>query len=168
MTPEFETPSLQDVYHVYSMNHAFYLKSFDRISDTNFSKSLVAGKPTFQWIAAHLANTKCHAANRLGADFELRWDKEVGGMTAVYKDGVTYPSKNEILEVWNPVTDRYLELLTQTTDVQLEQSVDFQPPGVPATVQGLITFLAFHESYHIGQLGMLVSQLGDKPLAKPD
>ena len=165
MSVKFETPALQDLY---SLNHGFFTRSLDRMPDDYFSKSNLNGKPSFQWIAAHLTNTKCRAANKLGADFGLPWDDLVGGMDAVYKEGKSYPSKKEILEIWNPVTNRFLELLTRTADVQLEQEVDFGLPGVPQNVQGLLSFLCFHESYHVGQLGMLVSVSGGNPLAKPD
>jgi uncharacterized damage-inducible protein DinB len=88
------------------------------------------------------------------------WLDRFGGSSAS-TDGADYPPLGELAEVWNSLGPRFDDALAA-----LDEEALAGPPGrdglpLPEpNLRGLVTFMAFHESYHVGQVGLLRTQFG--------
>ncbi len=63
-----------------------------------------------------------------------------------------YPPFSEVKEAWDKISLAMPEMLEAATEEQLATKQGFEPPGMDNNLRGILTFLAFHEAYHIGQM----------------
>jgi hypothetical protein len=71
-----------------------------------------------------------------------------------------YPSTEEILESWDRVSDILMRQLEAADTATLAAEPPFRFPVNDETVLGGVAFLAHHEGYHLGQLGLIRKALG--------
>ena len=72
---------------------------------------------------------------------------------------VKYPSLSEIKESWNELSKPFTEKMASLTSEQLTAESGARVP-TGKTVSDLLSFIASHESYHIGQLSIIRKYLG--------
>jgi len=106
------------------------------------------------WVAGHLARYRFALTAMLGLEVESPWGDLYRKGTGA-EDTTEYPSLDEIKAVWKEISARMLKGLEEATEDQLTKEPPWTKPGMENTIRGTITFLAFHESYHLGQLGYL-------------
>lgn len=105
------------------------------------------------WIAGHATVVRARFAAGLGRPYELPW-------AVLFRRGGTndaeaeWPSIETILAAWDEVDAVLQQRLSELTADDLAAA---SPPGVgfDGTMNGLIQLMAFHDAYHVGQLGYL-------------
>jgi len=89
---------------------------------------------------------------------QILGDKETFAHDALFDRGAKArpisecPPFSEIKEAWDKISLKMPELLESATEQQLETKQEFAPPGMEDNLRGVLTFLSFHEAYHIGQI----------------
>jgi len=76
------------------------------------------------------------------------------------QDDAPYPPIGEVRQQWATTGKTFDDALAAMTDEVARQSDDHSAPMVEKTLLGLVSFIAWHESYHLGQIGMIVRDLG--------
>lgn len=115
------------------------------------------------WVAGHLAQFRCRIARLLGSDREVAWEALFATGSHAMPDDA-YPAEDAVLALWSDVsTDVQLRLAAASTEV-LNAPPMVRTPSTDGTVGGALVLFAFHEGYHIGQLGYLRKWLGYSPL----
>ena len=115
------------------------------------------------WIAGHLAQSRVRIINIIGGQRPQPWT----GMFdtgSVIGDLARYPQASVIIERWAALSEELMDRLEQVTS---EQLVGPPPPRVASpdgTLRSALALLAFHEGYHVGQLGFVRKWLGFSPL----
>lgn len=71
-----------------------------------------------------------------------------------------YPSVEEMRRVWDEVSQKLLTTLASAPADQLAKPALNGPPSFDGKVSGNVAFLAFHETYHVGQVSYLRKWLG--------
>jgi len=71
-----------------------------------------------------------------------------------------YPSVAEIRQAWDEVSAKLSGILADVSAEKLSQPAPKGPPSFDGKVSGLVAFLAFHETYHVGQISYLRKWLG--------
>lgn len=112
---------------------------------------------TINWLIGHLADARGGALALLSGD--RTWpDAEL----ALYKRGADSldPAHalplSELTRRFASVQEPLLQHLKLLTDERAAQKAPFSPSGNPdETVGSLMGVLAFHEVYHVGQVGLL-------------
>jgi uncharacterized damage-inducible protein DinB len=114
------------------------------------------------WIVGHLAWARSRTLNLLGSPWSAPWlplfergAKPVGP--------AQYPPPAEVLAAWNTLCDALPGAMESVTDEIL--SAPFRPPSIDGKVSGMVDFLAFHETYHLGQAAYLRRWLGHEGIA---
>ena len=74
-----------------------------------------------------------------------------------------YPSLTNNLKDWDTITSKFSEALSALTTEQLDAKAPFPSP-LGDTIGGMLAFLAHHEAYHIGQLGILRKYFGKEAM----
>ena len=100
------------------------------------------------WVVRHVVNTRDRFLPSLGQKCVLAAPAEALRL-------------EELITAWGESQDRLVTGLRNLTEAQLESDAPFNPRG--GAVGKLAPFLltsAFHEAYHVGQLGILRRILG--------
>ena len=81
-----------------------------------------------------------------------------------------FPPLDEVLVHWEDVTTRLRARLGRLDDAALDADCPFRAPVDDGSLLGGLMFLAAHEAYHVGQLGLIrkLHGHGSARLAPPD
>lgn len=116
------------------------------------------------FLAAHLVDSRYWLLNLLGDKQASPLKGAEGGFNDIDKVS-SYPSLSEIQTAWTSVGAALDRQLKSVGTAELEAPLD---PGFPLeskTVLGVTAFMVQHESYHLGQLGLLRKHAGLEAMA---
>ncbi len=111
------------------------------------------------WIAGHVVVHRAKALRLLGQPWSAPWE-------SLFARGVAksaseqYPKPEEVLQEWKHVCEGLRAGLANVSAELLNKPSSNAGRAFEATVAGTISFLSFHESYHVGQMGYLRKWLG--------
>ena len=115
------------------------------------------------WIAGHLAQSRVRIINILGGQTPQPWT----GMFdtgSVIGDLARYPEARVIIDRWNDLSEELMDRLERLTADQLLAAPPARVASPDGTLRGALALLAFHDGYHVGQLGFVRKWLGFSPL----
>ncbi len=111
------------------------------------------------WLAGHIAGSRNGLATALGVGLDLPWASAFRMKTQPDPAGCTVALSDircAIAALSEGLSKRFAEL----TETDLAGAASFQLPVPDQTIRGLITFLTFHEVYHVGQMAYVKKWLG--------
>ena len=111
------------------------------------------------WVAGHLVVHRGAVLKSLGADWDASWSSLFRRGAKLTADE-EYPSIHEIKSAWEVVSKKLFASLNDAPSERLSQPAPSGPPSFDGKVSGLVAFLAFHETYHVGQVSYLRKWLG--------
>jgi hypothetical protein len=109
------------------------------------------------WVMGHLVWARGAVLKTLGSDISIHW-APLFGRGAKLEDGQQYPTVEEVCNAWTDVSGRLATCLAEVPAEALDKPHD--KPTFDGKVGGFVAFLAFHESYHVGQVSYLRKWLG--------
>jgi hypothetical protein len=111
------------------------------------------------WVAGHLIVSRAGVLKLLGTDWAAPWSSLFGrGAKLTTPD--QYPVVEEIRTAWDDVSGQLLASFATTPPDVLAKTAPERTPSFDGNVSGTIAFLAFHETYHVGQVSYLRKWLG--------
>ena len=116
------------------------------------------------WMAGHLGFARCTALKVLGSTWTRPWI-DLFGRGAVALEDSKYPSVEEVMAAWNETSRILPETLAAATQQTLAAP---PPPGLPSfdgKMSGVVSFIAIHEAYHVGQAAYLRRLLGHSQIS---
>jgi hypothetical protein len=75
-----------------------------------------------------------------------------------------HPTLDELLARWRALDDAIARRLGELTEAELSAPPTARLPSPDGTLRGALAAVAFHEAYHLGQLGYVRRWLGYSPL----
>lgn len=108
------------------------------------------------WVMGHLVWSRGNLLRTLGSDFSLTWAKHFARGAKL--DDQLYPQVDEVRGAWADVSERLTTALDAVPAEVLAKAHD--KPTFDGKLGGFIAFLAFHETYHVGQVSYLRKWLG--------
>ena len=145
--------------HAYRQNAALLNKSFEGLKAEEW---LTSPKPTSNpelWILGHVVWARSMALKLLGSPWERPW-LSLFARGAKLPERSQYPSPEEIMLGWQEVSTNLTAALEGATDEVLSAPAPEKSPSFDGKVGGMVTFLAFHEAYHVGQAAYLRCWMG--------
>jgi uncharacterized damage-inducible protein DinB len=113
------------------------------------------------WVMGHLVWARGNVVKTLGSPWSLDWAKQFSrGAAGV--DAADYPAVEEVSKAWADVSAELPKFLAAASPELLDKPHD--KPTFDGKMGGFIAFLAFHETYHVGQVGYLRKWLGHSQL----
>lgn len=111
------------------------------------------------FLVGHLLACRTQVLMSLGLADENPWH-EIFGKNNPAEDHVNYPSMEELAQAWKDLGKTLHDALAGLSDEQvLAPGPDFLPVE-DRTNRGLLQFFAWHEAYHLGQVGLLRTEFG--------
>jgi DinB family protein len=150
---------LQQISLIYKLNNGVVTRTLDGLSDDEVWQSPPGGGNPIGWILGHLAEYRTSLLALLGSPLQTEWQPRLFGRGAVRGDRRVYPPRASIVSTWNATHAAMRDAFAAATAAQLSGPPAIELPGV-RTLADQIAFGAFHESYHVGQMGYVRRQLG--------
>jgi uncharacterized damage-inducible protein DinB len=152
-------PSLQPTAAIFGLNTRLLHNCLAGVNDELANRRITPGTNSLAFLAAHLEDSRHYVCRQLG--------RELANPLA----GVLKPGKNldevgplppvaAILEAWDAVSAHLLGVVEELKEEEILRPAGFRFPGTDGTMGGMLTFMAQHDSYHIGQMALLRAQLG--------
>jgi len=158
MNPRIKLPV-----ELFSVSDPLVLKAVEQVKESDlFVRPMDKGN-SFHWVFGHITATRYGLAQALGVKASVAWEKLFDyGVEVV--DQKEYPSLGEIKTAFLDVSGKLKERFETVTDKDLEGEPPFPIPGLEKSLAGYLTFLSYHEGYHVGQLAYLLRLHGGDKL----
>ena len=156
--------SVGDVTLIFKLNNRLVTTALEGLSDEEVWTRPNGAGNAMGWILGHITETRGSLLAELGDTTGMPWPKQFsrGSSPAATADR---PSRAVIEDAWRATSARMREGFERLTPERLAELPKKQGlPGV-TDLASFITFMAFHESYHVGQLGYVRRLLGKKTIA---
>ncbi len=150
---------LAPLYEIFKLNSRIYLNCLDGMDDDQASWRPSDNSNSAAFIALHLVDTRHHIAGLVGLKLENPFASMVKGRKSI-AEMRGLPALDELRDAWKGVTGEVRVRLGQLGEAELKQDTGSKLPIDDKSLLGALTFLMQHESYHIGQLGLLRKQVG--------
>ncbi|MCB1036723.1 MAG: DinB family protein, partial [Acidobacteria bacterium] len=112
---------------------------------------------SISFLVGHLLASRASALKMVGEDLP----EPLGAKAAA--QGSEFPKVAQLAREWNEVALRFSEALGKLDAEQVLAPAGGLPVS-DQTVRGALMFRAWHESYHVGQIGLIRTELGYAPL----
>lgn len=145
------TKSLADIF---SFNSKMVRFGLEDLTDEGYDHRMRGGEgSSIRFLVGHLLASRIAVLKLLGQEAEA--DRMAAGSPA----GSEEPSLAEQRERWDEVAETLSAALGRLGD---EDALAPQEglPVADRTVRGALMFRSWHESYHVGQIGMIRTELG--------
>lgn len=139
---------------IFNMNERLFMNALEGVTDEQAMERISDHNNPLIWIAAHTVWARYNMLVFLGKPaknpFEGRFEN-----FKPYESSDKYPKLEKIKEEWKKGSQLLKEALEATTEEHLSGDSPIKSPIGDFTNAGTIAFLAQHESYDIGQMGLL-------------
>jgi len=149
---------------MYKQNDAMLAKSIAGLTDAEWKTRPNDNSNCVLWVVGHSVWARSMVLSMLGGAWTRPWlGKFVRGSKPV--DASEYPSAEEIVTAWAEVSDSLKAAMESAPLSVLEAPAPEKMPTFDGKMSGLVGFLAYHETYHVGQLAYLRCWLGHERVA---
>lgn len=148
----------------YRRNDDFLLRMVKDLPPEDWLKRPTDCTNHITWIVGHILWTRKALLARLGTEWSTPW---LGLFARGVKldESAAYPSPDALMDAWKEVGGILNSALENASDEAMNRPIT--PPAPPSTdgkIGGVVRFLAWHETYHIGQISLVSCTLGHKGL----
>jgi uncharacterized damage-inducible protein DinB len=148
---------------LFQINNSMVTRGLEGLSDEEAWHQLDGKGNPIAWLIGHLTETRGQMLRMIGAPWDAGWGG-VFARGAALQDRSAYPSREDIAAKFAETHDAMRAAFASLTEERLAAPTPVSFAGA-RTVADLLAFFAFHEAYHIGQVGFIRRQLGHSSLA---
>jgi hypothetical protein len=116
------------------------------------------------WIVGHIVWARSMALKLLGTTWSRPW-LPLFARGAKLLEPAEYPSPDEIVLAWKDAKACLTTALENAPEEALSAPAPEKSPSFDGKNGGMVSFLAFHEAYHVGQAAYLRRWLGHDGVA---
>jgi DinB superfamily len=145
--------------HTFHQNSSFLRRAVDGLTDEEWVRRPNEHSNHLLWIVGHVAWARTMLLARLNAPWTESW-MGLYGRGKKCEDGPDCPSPQSAMEAWDECCRRLHAAMEEASQELLDTPAVQGPPSADGKLSGIVDFLAFHETYHVGQLAYVRSWLG--------
>ncbi len=150
---------IKSVADIYAFNTRIVSASLSDLSNEDAGRQWRKGDgSSISFLLGHIMSSRVGLLKRFGETEDNPY-AELFGAKASAQDVAAYPAISELAAGWTEVAARLDSTLDGLNEDQLLVGVEGFPVS-DQTARGALMFLAWHESYHVGQIGLLRTELG--------
>lgn len=139
---------------IFNMNDRLFNSTLEGVTEEQSQETIAGHVNPINWIASHTVWARYNTLMFLGKPAGNPYNDLFENFKA-YDASLPYPSLAEIKDEWNKVSPLLHEALDGVSEEHLAGDSPIKSPIGDFTNGGTVAFLAQHESYDIGQLGLL-------------
>jgi hypothetical protein len=163
VAPEI-APEIATAAAIYRQNDGLLAKSWAGLTPEEWLRQPGQSSNHLLWIVGHLILVRSVMLGILGTSWSRPW-LPLFGRGAKLVEPHEYPSPEEITTAWQDISVAFASALEQAPAAVLSAPPAEKIPTFDGKNSGLFGFLAFHESYHVGQAAYLRTWLGHDQIA---
>lgn len=152
-------PAIKPLAFIFATNDSLAERSFQGVADGDLWKQPMPQSNPMLWIFGHMVDTRARLLKILGDDFDPGWG-EMFGRGAALQETAGYPSRDRINEVSREVNTRLYAKLGTMAEADVSRPATRSFTSAVQTVGDQVSFLAMHDTYHVGQLAYVRKALG--------
>ena len=135
---------------IFKRNQDMLAKSIAGLTQEQWNTRPLGACNSALWLLGHIAWARSRALRLVGFTWEKPWlDLFARGSKP---DGETkYPAVDDVLDAWQDLCSTLPATLEEIPAETIAKPVQQPSPSFDGTVGGMLSFLAMHESYHVGQ-----------------
>jgi hypothetical protein len=118
------------------------------------------------WLAGHVTHFRSRMLTLVGVPRDFPWGN-IFDTGARVGPAELYPSPEEIVAVWEDMSELLMDRLAALTEEDLAAPPAARVPSTDASLRGAIGYFSLHEAYHVGQMGYVRKWLGMSPIIDP-
>ena len=158
-------PRLDQFAKMFNFDSGIFSKALEGVKPEDLHATPNKDCASLLWLAGHLVKSRYYLANLIGASDEYEWSNMFNGDGSPIKDPSDYPSIEEIKKAFEDISKKLMSGFKKLDDSGLDKKLKSNWPQGDDTHFGAISFMCWHEGWHIGQMSVLRKQLGYKGLA---
>ena len=150
--------SIQHLESIFNLNTRLFNNTLAGVTEEQSEERISGHSNSFKWVATHTVWARYNTLMFLGKPVANPYPGLFENFKP-YNSADKYPTLEEIKNEWKKVSEILKDTLSEVTEEQLAGDSPLKSPIGDNTNGGTIAFLAQHESYDIGQLGLLKKYL---------
>jgi uncharacterized damage-inducible protein DinB len=145
----------------YRQNGQFITKSFEGLTPEEWLRRPGEKSNSLLWIVGHVVWARSMVIGFLGSTWSRPW-LSLFARGAKLVEPEQYPSLEEITLAWQDVSTCMTAAMEEASAEVLSAPAPEKSPSLDGKISGMVNFLAYHETYHVGQTAYLRTWLGHK------
>jgi uncharacterized damage-inducible protein DinB len=145
--------------YCFNQNSGVLKRSLEGLSVEEWRKRPNDSSNHVLWIVCHMAWARTLLLKRLGNDWTMPW-MPLFARGQKCADTPECPSPEEAMKAWDTSCAELAAALEGASEEMLNTPVTQGPPTADGKMSGMVDFMAYHETYHVGQLAYLRAWLG--------
>ncbi len=150
---------------LYKFDTTMVKKALEDVKEADLHKRLNNSGTSLHWIFGHVVASRDYVGKMIGAGIDWKHSQLFGGGAEPIKEASAYPPVEEIRKALDKVSRKLMKRLGELKDKDIDKKLKDKWPQGDDTHLGAISFMAYHEGWHIGQMSVLRKHLGYKGLA---
>ncbi|PWN67189.1 DinB family protein [Chryseobacterium oncorhynchi] len=148
-------PSINGLANILKLNEKLFINALENITHEHTNDRLSEHNNPVNWLTNHILWGRYEILNLLGKSNETNPYTDLFKNFKPYDEEIEFNQIEYIKEEWSKMVLLISEALETATEEQLaEEPKSVTPMGIP-TKFGNLSFLVWHENYHLGQLAFL-------------
>jgi hypothetical protein len=145
-------PLLVPIVQMMTVSSRLFRKSLEGVDSETLRRRPEPGANPMHWIAGHATVVRSGFSAALDRNYPLPWAEHFrrGGTNDTEPH---WPPIETIVAAWDAIDPILQQRLRELTAEDVNAPT--QAPGFNGTVLGMLELMAFHDVYHVGQLGYL-------------
>lgn len=157
-------PSIIGLANILKLNERLFINALENISHEQAKEHLSEHNNPINWLSNHILWGRYKILELLGKSDEKNPYSGLFENFRPYDKNIEFNQIDYIKEEWSKVTILISEALETVTEERLaEETKSVTPMGIP-TIFGSLSFLVWHEVYHLGQVAFLKKYYTTEPM----
>jgi uncharacterized damage-inducible protein DinB len=152
-------PRIVALSHILRLNTRLFRNCLDGVSDEQVHARPSASTNSLAFVAAHLVDSRFFVLRTLGVELANPLSPLLANVRGIDELTARIPL-DTLADGWTTASHALRDRLEAITGAELDATFETRLPGPEQTVLGTLTFLAQHDSYHVGQLALLRKYVG--------
>ena len=154
---------LQPVKNILDLNSALLRRALDGVDSDTWERRPNDQTNNLAFIACHALDARFYLMKLIGHERTNPWQSLFHASTDV-ASMKEYPPVYELVAEWEELHEATLRQLDELSAAELDADSAVSFPTADGSLLGGLSFLAFHEAYHVGQLGFVRKYVGLDPV----
>jgi hypothetical protein len=159
-------PELTTAAFIYKRNQDMLAKAIYGLTEEQWSTRPLDACNSAHWLLGHLIWARSRALKLVGFTWTKPW-LDLFARGSKPAESPQYPSADDLLDAWQDLCSTFPATLEEIPRDVLERPVQQPSPSFNGTVGGMVSFLAMHESYHVGQMVYVRRLLSSEGVPQP-